>query len=106
MEAIRNADRQAFANQSGIQTLFAELRNLQSLQTVLKQGAANFCCRLLPRSKGQRLMQTLQNYNTKQLDIRRIMSNSIALQDLLSSFLSKRQKALLAHQKSRVAQLN
>ena len=34
------------------------------------------------------------------------MSNSIALQDFLTAFLTKRQKALLVHQKSRVAQIN
>ena len=34
------------------------------------------------------------------------MSNSLALQDFLSSFLTSRQKTLLAHQKSRVALLN
>ena len=40
------------------------------------------------------------------MDIRNLISNSIAINDFFKTFLSKRQKALLMHQKSRVVALD
>ena len=48
-------------------------------------------------------MQSLVKFHTGQLDIRKIISNSITLRDFLRSFLTQPQKVLLAHQRTRVA---
>ena len=50
-------------------------------------------------------MQRLQDFKTKQIDIRSIMIDSLTLQDFFSAYLNKKQKTLLAHQKSRIAKL-
>lgn len=47
----------------------------------------------------------LQKRYLEQLDVRRIISNSIAFQDFIRCFLSKPQQALLAHQKTRIGSL-
>ena len=43
---------------------------------------------------------------TDQLDIRRIISNSIGLTDFFRCFLNQPQKALLAKQRSRIAAID
>ena len=42
----------------------------------------------------------------EQLDIRRIIANSISLQDFIRCFLTKPQQALLTHQRTRMGALN
>ena len=52
------------------------------------------------------MIQKLADYNFEQLDIRRIIKNSISLQDFLRSSLTHQQKVLMAHQWTRVATLD
>ena len=59
IQAIRNSEPDAFANRSNFGTLLAALKNLRPLKISLQQGAAYFCCRLMRKKKGQRLIQRL-----------------------------------------------
>ena len=52
------------------------------------------------------MIQKLADYNIEQLDIRRIIKNSISLQDFLRNSLTRKQKVLMAHQRTRVATLD
>ena len=58
------------------------------------------------KNKGMRTAQKFANYQYSHLDIRRIISNSIAVGDFFRSFLSKSEKALLFRQRTRVAPLS
>ena len=51
-------------------------------------------------------MMNLKKRFSEQLDARRIIANSIAFQDFLRCFLSRPQKALLFHQRTRIGSLD
>ena len=65
IKAIKSSEPGAFANQNNFGTLLDTLRNLKSLKISLKESTANFCCRLLRKNKGHRLIQRLQDYSNK-----------------------------------------
>ena len=50
-------------------------------------------------------MHRLRLLYMKQLDVRRLISNSLTLQHFLNSFLTKPQQTLLAHHRSRVGNI-
>ena len=63
-----------------------------------------FCCpRCFPLSKGKRKSRRIGQIYSKQLDIERLVSNSIGLRDFLRCYLTTNQRILLAHQRTRVA---
>mmetsp|Transcript_22946 Transcript_22946/g.30547 ORF Transcript_22946/g.30547 Transcript_22946/m.30547 type:complete len:103 (+) Transcript_22946:651-959(+) len=51
-------------------------------------------------------MAKLNDKYTAELDVRRMISNSLALKDFIRGFLPKQQQVLLAHSRSRVALLD
>ena len=59
--------------------------------------------RIFRRRRGLNRIQKLADFKTAQLDIRNIVSNSIALKDFFRCFLTPSQLKLLAHQRTRVA---
>ena len=61
-------------------------------------------CRFLRGHKGYSKIQRLADYQTAQLDIRNLISNSIALKDYFRCSLTQEQRVLIARQRSRVAQ--
>ena len=66
----------------------------------------NCICRTFRKHKGHKSIQKLVDSKTKQLDIRRIISNSVSLRNFFRCFLSPQQKALLAFQRTKVASVD
>ena len=64
----------------------------------------NIFCRFLRGHKGHKKIQRLADFQTAQLDIRNLISNSIALKDFFRCGLTKQQKVLIAKQRTRVAE--
>ena len=61
----------------------------------------NILCRCLNKHKGISHLQLVAEYYEAQLDVRRVISNSISLRDFFASFLTTHQKALMAKQQSK-----
>ena len=105
IRAMRSAEPAAFTDQNNFASMLDALKSFKRLEISLLAVLANLCCRFCRKSKDQRLFERIQDYHNRQLDIRSIMSNLVTVQDFLSAFLTKNQKVLLAHQKSRVLKL-
>mmetsp|Transcript_25843 Transcript_25843/g.34559 ORF Transcript_25843/g.34559 Transcript_25843/m.34559 type:complete len:213 (+) Transcript_25843:929-1567(+) len=88
------------------QTLIDFNKHLERVKISLRENISNFFCRCVRKHKGVRSVQRLADFKTAQLDITRIISNSISLRDFFRFFLTRQQKALLARQRTRVATLN
>ena len=58
--------------------------------------------RIFRRRRGLNRIQKLADFKTAQLDIRNIVSNSIALKDFFRCYLSRQERILLAYQRTRV----
>ena len=83
-------------------TLASRLRFLTEFQDSLAQSFYDWLCRSKGRSRLLKSKLMKQQY-VAQLDVRRLIANSISLRDFLRSFLTPAQQALLAHQRSRFA---
>jgi len=88
------------------QTLIDFNKHLERVKISLREIISNFFCRCVRKHKDVRSVQRLADFKTAQLDITRIISNSISLRDFFRFFLTRQQKALLARQRTRVATLN
>ena len=64
-----------------------------------------FCCKK-HRNRRYKAVINLKERFVQQLDIRRIISNSIVFNDFIRCFLSRPQLALLLHQRTRIGSLN
>ena len=59
VRAIKHSEPGVLTNQTNFDMLLHSMKNLKSLKVNLKLGAANFCCRLLRKHKGQQLIQKI-----------------------------------------------
>ena len=78
-----------------LKTLIDSVKRLKTVKIKVSQVLLSCLCRSFRKRKGHKAMQELVKFHTDQLDIRKIISNSIGLKDFLRCFLSEPQKALL-----------
>ena len=79
--------------------------SIQNMQSVRVNKWLSFCdCmfRGMKRKRRQKAVQRLRSLYMKQLDVRRLIFNSLTLQNFLNSFLTKPQKTLLTHHRNLV----
>ena len=84
--------------------LLEVVKSLKPIRVLVHQIMLNVICRFFRGHKGHRKIQQLADFKTAQLDIRSLISNSIALKDYFRCALSHQQRILLAKQRSRVAE--
>ena len=86
-----------------LETVIDSIKRLKIVKIKASQVLLSCLCRSFRKHRGHKAMQELVKFHTDQLDIRKIISNSIGLKDFLRCFLSEPQKALLSMQRTRIA---
>ena len=84
--------------------LLEALRGLEKIKLSVHELFINMFCRFLRGHKGYSKIQRLADYQTAQLDIRNLISNSIALKDFFRCGLTLQQRLLIAKQRTRIAE--
>ena len=91
---------------SNMQALITSVIDLKSVKISLWNSQLDCLSRGRNKLRRQKAVMDLSKRYSQQLDVRRIISNSIAFQDFIRCFLSRPQKALLFHQRTRISFLN
>ena len=91
---------------SNMQALITSVIKLKSVKINLWNSLLDCLSRGRNKRRRQKAVMDLTNRYSQQLDVRRIISNSIAFQDFIRCFLLRPQKALLFHQRTRISLLN
>ena len=90
---------------SKYQYILEQVKQRIPIKLTFRDSFLYVCCRFVRKHKGQRSIQKLIDFQTGQLDVRRVIANSISLRDFFHCFLTPQQKALIANQRSRVASI-
>ena len=77
------------SRRSNFETLIDSVQRQQKVKLKVYQLLLTCLCRSVRKHKGHKALQKFVKFHSDQLDIRRIIANSITLKDYLRCFLSQ-----------------
>lgn len=89
MRKIVNNEPELLGQEADFKAIMMTFNGLKKVKIKLWHHAIHILCRCFRKHKGYSAVQKLVNFQTNQLDIRRIITNSVALRDFLRCFLNQ-----------------